>query len=160
MKLILEISKKTNDKTEIQIIKKEGSTFLLGRSDADIEISDLLCSRQHARIFENSNHQICLEDLSSKNGIYVGSQRVGILSLKAGVIFRIGAVNIKVIECFSDSILESLQFKNIEKGGGKLFAAMSEENRRKFSGLISKESQSKISRLNEILKKMKQNEKS
>lgn len=158
MKLTLEISIRVNDRSETRLIKKEGSSFLLGRSGVDIEIPDPLCSRKHARIFENSIHQICLEDLESKNGIYIGSQRVHFLPLQAGVTFRIGSVNIKVIEVFSDSSLEGFKDIGIEKGSEKLFAAMPEENRKKFSDFILNESQTHVSQLNEILKKMKQNE--
>lgn len=80
------------------------------------------------------------------------------MPLQAGVTFRIGSVNIKVIEVFSDSSLEGFKDIGIEKGSKKLFAAMPEENRKKFSDFILNESQTHVSQLNEILKKMKQNE--
>lgn len=75
MKLTLEISIRVNDRSETRLIKKEGSSFLLGRSGVDIEIPDPLCSRKHARIFENSIHQICLEIWKAKTVFTVASKR-------------------------------------------------------------------------------------
>jgi signal transduction histidine kinase len=63
---------------------------VLGRAvDADVQISDRLASRHHARIVAVDG-ALVIEDLDSHNGLFVNRERVRSRRLRAGDIIRIG----------------------------------------------------------------------
>ena len=72
--------------------KQGGEAYLIGRrEDCDVVLPyDSQISRQHARLFQKDN-QWCLQDLGSRNGTYVGKQKIeGVASIVLGQMFRIG----------------------------------------------------------------------
>lgn len=72
---------------EIHQINKVHMT--IGRADADIIISDLESSRQHARI-EVMGDRVVVRDLNSTNGTFVDEQKVAAANLENHSEFRIG----------------------------------------------------------------------
>jgi pSer/pThr/pTyr-binding forkhead associated (FHA) protein len=70
------------------------SQMIIGRSStSDIQIASNLVSRQHARLTQ-TNLGVLVDDLGSRNGVYVNSQKVrGSLRLKSGDTLTIGDEN-------------------------------------------------------------------
>jgi diguanylate cyclase (GGDEF)-like protein len=73
------------------------SEAILGRDtgcDLVLDVSDV--SRRHARIREEAGGHV-LEDLGSRNGTFVGRERVKRLTLAPGDFFRLGSVVLKYL---------------------------------------------------------------
>ncbi|MEO8215455.1 MAG: FHA domain-containing protein [Acidobacteriota bacterium] len=71
----------------------------LGRdSDADIVIEAPTVSREHARVVIDDSGQITIQDLDSKNGTFIGGQRLDETAtpLTDGDLVRLGDVELKV----------------------------------------------------------------
>jgi pSer/pThr/pTyr-binding forkhead associated (FHA) protein len=69
------------------------------REGCDIVLAyDSQVSRLHARvIFEPGLHTFYLEDTGSRNGTYVGNNRVdGRVPLKPGILFRVGRTSLRL----------------------------------------------------------------
>lgn len=64
--------------------------MIIGRLGADVAIEDSEVSRWHCAV-EISGGEIHLRDLDSRNGVYVGDQRVKSAPLQHGSEFRIGS---------------------------------------------------------------------
>jgi len=75
------------------------SQMTIGRSSsADIQVASNLVSRQHARL-TLTNLGVVVEDLGSRNGLYVNSQKVrGSYRLKSGDTLTIGDENLVLAE--------------------------------------------------------------
>jgi pSer/pThr/pTyr-binding forkhead associated (FHA) protein len=72
---------------------RSGAAYVFGRrEDCDVVLPyDSHISRHHARLYADSGGNWYLEDLSSRNGTYIGKQRVtGIASITVGQMFRMG----------------------------------------------------------------------
>ena len=68
----------------------------LGRTDAsDIRIDDETISRRHARIIWEDGIPCILDD-GSRNGIHLGEERVERMTLRDGLVFRLGGVSFLV----------------------------------------------------------------
>ena len=74
----------------------EGSASL-GRDQGDIVLQDSLTSQPHASLKINSQNQIFLTDLNSKNGTFIGSESIDEVELKEGMVFRVGGSQFEVI---------------------------------------------------------------
>jgi pSer/pThr/pTyr-binding forkhead associated (FHA) protein len=71
---------------------KQGEAYLIGRrEDCDVALTyDNQVSRHHSRLFLKDG-QWHVQDLDSRNGTYVGKQRIdGIAPLAPGQMFRMG----------------------------------------------------------------------
>lgn len=69
---------------------------VIGRTeDCDIQISDDTISRNHACIAEQGDCFV-LEDMKSRNGVFVGNRSVESVKLQAGMVLRLGNVSILV----------------------------------------------------------------
>jgi pSer/pThr/pTyr-binding forkhead associated (FHA) protein len=71
---------------------KQGEAYIFGRrEDCDVVLAhDSQISRQHARLFVEDG-QWHLQDLGSRNGTYIGKQRVdGAAPIEGGQMFRMG----------------------------------------------------------------------
>lgn len=158
MKLNLELIQEVKATKKAEILKLEGEMFIIGRENADIIVPHPLCSRSHAKIYENSEHLLCLEDLGSKNGTFLGEEKVERVILKIGDSIRIGSFELVVKDFKSNWVEKDNDLFKIEKEGDKLFKAMPESERKKFSNFIEKEEDKPVSQLNEILKRLKQNQ--
>ncbi len=76
-------------------------TFILGKDpdSADIVFQDLSVSRQHARISANEDGDITIEDLGSKNGVFVnGAKLEGAESLQSQDLVVLGTTSFLVID--------------------------------------------------------------
>jgi pSer/pThr/pTyr-binding forkhead associated (FHA) protein len=69
---------------------------VIGRANADIIVSDIQCSRQHAAL-EIMDEHVFLVDLGSTNGTYVYDQRVGRTELENRTEFEIGTTTLMLI---------------------------------------------------------------
>ncbi|MBI2889980.1 MAG: FHA domain-containing protein [Nitrospirae bacterium] len=67
-----------------------GSRTTIGRSgENEIQIIDERGSKQHARILKEDDGRFVILDLSSRNGTFVGNERIRKHSLRVGDTFRI-----------------------------------------------------------------------
>lgn len=76
-------------------------TFILGKDpdSADIVFQDLSVSRQHARISANEDGDITIEDLGSKNGVFInGAKLEGAESLQSQDLVVLGTTSFLVID--------------------------------------------------------------
>ena len=77
---------------ELRGVKELALPFVIGRShDADITISHPMVSRRHCLVFDDQG-TICLQDLGSLNGTWLGTERIMELELKNGSEFLIGSI--------------------------------------------------------------------
>ena len=67
----------------------EGRTVLGRGRDCDITVKDELLSRKHAQLLVESG-EVVIEDLDSKNGTFVGEERLETAVLRPGQSFRLG----------------------------------------------------------------------
>jgi predicted Zn finger-like uncharacterized protein len=79
-----------------RIFEIDKPRVVIGRANADIVISDIQCSRQHAAI-EIQDEHVYLVDLGSTNGTYVYEQRVGRTELENRTEFEIGTTTLMLI---------------------------------------------------------------
>jgi len=75
-----------------------GAEAVLGRSSrSEIALGDLALSRQHARFFADGLRW-CVEDLGSRNGTYINSQRIAVPTpVEVGDIITAGATVLEVL---------------------------------------------------------------
>jgi predicted Zn finger-like uncharacterized protein len=79
-----------------RIFEIDKPRVVIGRANADIIVSDIQCSRQHAAI-EVMDEHVFLVDLGSTNGTYVYDQRVGRTELESRTEFEIGTTMLMLI---------------------------------------------------------------
>ena len=79
-----------------RIFEIEKPRVVIGRANADIVVSDIQCSRQHAAI-EVQDENVFLVDLGSTNGTYVFDQRIGRAELDNRTEFEIGTTTLMLI---------------------------------------------------------------
>ncbi len=79
-----------------RIFEIDKPRVVIGRANADIVVSDIQCSRQHAAIEVQDEH-VFLVDLGSTNGTYVYDQRVGRTELESRTEFEIGTTTLMLI---------------------------------------------------------------
>jgi pSer/pThr/pTyr-binding forkhead associated (FHA) protein len=74
-----------------------GRKLIIGRdSEADIVIDDPGISRRHASIWASGRH-LFVEDLGSRNGIYVQGRRIATSLVASGDYVFLGGIPIRVI---------------------------------------------------------------
>ncbi len=79
-----------------------GGATTIGREPAnDIQIRSRFVSRAHARITGSAGGAV-IEDLESRNGIYVNSRRVSHRRLRSGDYIRIGRVQLRYLDIMED----------------------------------------------------------
>ncbi len=79
-----------------RIFEIDKPRVVIGRANADIVVSDIQCSRQHAAIEVQDEH-VFLVDLGSTNGTYVFDQRIGRTELDNRTEFEIGTTTLMLI---------------------------------------------------------------
>jgi pSer/pThr/pTyr-binding forkhead associated (FHA) protein len=79
-----------------RIFEIDKPRVVIGRANADIIVSDIQCSRQHAAI-EVMDEHVFLVDLGSTNGTYVYDQRIGRTELENRTEFEIGTTMLMLI---------------------------------------------------------------
>ena len=80
---------------EPRIVRLTESEYLVGRNrDNTIQISDLGVSGFHARIFRSAEGY-SIEDLKSRNGVWINGTRVFNANLKHGDTLRLGATDVR-----------------------------------------------------------------
>jgi hypothetical protein len=84
---------------------KAGTTHVIGRAeDCDMRLDDEGVSRQHARVVVEEG-AVVLEDLDSRNGTFVGQDKITKRTLVAEDVVRIGRATMMKF-CFLDPIEE------------------------------------------------------
>ncbi len=79
-----------------RIFEIDKPRVVIGRANADIIVSDIQSSRQHAAI-EVMDEHVFLVDLGSTNGTYVYDQRIGRTELESRTEFEIGTTTLMLI---------------------------------------------------------------
>lgn len=79
-----------------RIFEIDRPRMVIGRANADIVVSDIQCSRQHAAVEVQDEH-VFLVDLGSTNGTYVYDQRVSRMELENRAEFEIGTTTLMLI---------------------------------------------------------------
>jgi len=83
--------------------------MIAGRGDdVDIFIDDVAISRHHAKVLMKPDNRIVVEDLGSKNGTFVGQDRVERIELREGDRFQLGASTILKLT-YQDNIEQEFQ---------------------------------------------------
>lgn len=91
------------------MIRLKLGTNIIGRgSSCDIVLDDAGVSRRHARLSLRPNGLVILEDLSSTNGTFVGSDRIEKVELNDGDRFQLGDATLLKFS-FTDEFEESFQ---------------------------------------------------
>jgi two-component system cell cycle response regulator len=86
----------------------EGEAMTIGRAaDVDLMVDDTSVSRHHARVARTPEGAFYAEDLDSKNGTFLGVQRIGIALLRGGDQLQLGP-HLHVRFAIVDPIEESL----------------------------------------------------
>jgi len=87
-----------NGKQQDVIFELQGDTASIGRSsECEIQLADKYTSRTHA-FFRRENALFwIIQDLSSKQGLYINDEKVNVWPLEGGDIIRIGRTEIEVI---------------------------------------------------------------
>lgn len=67
---------------------------VIGRSDSQIRLDDPLCSRQHALLYKDSQGRLRIRDLLSRNGTFVGGERVVDELVPEGTEVRVGSTRL------------------------------------------------------------------
>ena len=83
-----------------RIFEIDKPRVVIGRANADIVVSDIQCSRQHAAI-EVMDEHVFLVDLNSTNGTYVNDQRVVRSELDNRAEFEIGTTTLMLIRSYA-----------------------------------------------------------
>jgi pSer/pThr/pTyr-binding forkhead associated (FHA) protein len=93
----------------IKLVCKEGprkgdefvvkETISIGRSQGDLQLKDAKASSLHAKIFNNNEGLVQIEDLGSSNGTVVNGSKInGPTTLKVGDLITIGKTKLEVLE--------------------------------------------------------------
>ena len=94
----------------------EAELLIIGRTeDCDIQISDDTISRNHARIVKQGDSFV-LEDLKSRNGVFANNRPIESISLRDGMVLRLGNVSILVESKNSSSLAVRLTDDRPEQG--------------------------------------------
>ncbi|MCF7958628.1 MAG: FHA domain-containing protein [Phycisphaerae bacterium] len=71
-------------------------TLIIGRRpDCDIQVPDVLVSRQHCRVVHNGQ-ALFIQDLGTPNGTYVNEERVDKVELNPGDVIKVGPIQFVV----------------------------------------------------------------
>jgi pSer/pThr/pTyr-binding forkhead associated (FHA) protein len=81
-----------------EVVRLEQARFVIGRpgGGADLEIDDPALSRRHAAL-EVMGHVVVLRDLASRNGTFVGGQRIDTATLEDRAEFRLGGTSFMLV---------------------------------------------------------------
>lgn len=90
---VLEIG--TPDGGHARLLQSGDSVVLGSGQGADIRLEDPAVSQRHCRLEVTADH-VSVEDLRSKNGVYVGAVRVGTASVLESGVFVIGRTTVVV----------------------------------------------------------------
>lgn len=83
-------------KTTVTVVCKNG-LCVIGRSDANIIVPDIMCSNRHAVLYLGPKGELRIRDLGSRNGTVVGNYSILDAKLEAGEKVFIGASSLVVL---------------------------------------------------------------
>ena len=87
---------------------------VIGRSNkCDIVIDSKHVSRQHARVFSNSDGQWFVEDLGSSNGTFVNGERVKSCPISRADVIEIGQASLSFSPLIEQATVHSVEAPNI-----------------------------------------------
>ncbi len=112
-----------------------GRELLLGRDpscDVVLDADDV--SRRHARVREEADHHL-VEDLGSKNGTFVGGERVAVRALAHGDLLRLGSVVLRYLAADDLETLYHVEMKRLADEDAVTGLAL----RRVFAEALSRE---------------------
>ena len=87
----------TQDNGNLKIALRDAITTIGREPGNDIQIRSRFVSRQHARIVSNASG-VYIEDLGSRNGLTVNTQRVSRQRLRSGDFIRIGRTQLNYLD--------------------------------------------------------------
>ena len=92
--MVAQIAFSTNG-TPPTLLTLTESEYLVGRqAENNIKISDLGVSGFHARIFRGGEGYM-IEDLKSRNGVFINGSKVTMSPLRSGDTIRMGSTDVK-----------------------------------------------------------------
>ena len=80
------------------VFEKEAAMCVIGRQDADLELSDARCSKQHAVLFQSPDGRLALRDLGSTNGTLINGKKVMEATLGVGDRIGIGSFVLSLLQ--------------------------------------------------------------
>lgn len=99
----LTITEARSDRT--QTVELDPKGMILGRSPrCDVFLDSDQVSRRHASIFQDPFERWILEDLDSRNGTWVGAERVRAVAVVAGQQVRIGPFTLRLLQEIDEQI--------------------------------------------------------
>ncbi|MDP6962613.1 MAG: FHA domain-containing protein, partial [Planctomycetota bacterium] len=113
-----------------QVIQVNSDVAIIGRGqDCDVCVNDPLASRHHCRI-ELVDNQVYLVDLDSRNGSWVGGNRIDRHMFVGSDILRIGSTTIKLHNGFEQRLdaIESTQIQQMSRHQQALRTMLSSVN--------------------------------
>ncbi len=85
-----------NNRDHQKVIPLKTGKLVIGRRpDCDVQIPDLLVSRQHCRVSQN-DQSVFVQDLSTPNGTYVNRERIEKVELAPGDVIAVGSIQFTV----------------------------------------------------------------
>ncbi len=103
MKLTVELTVTTSDKTKKYLMNPKG--ILLGRApECDVVLDSERISRQHARIYQDPFDRWIVEDLGSRNGVWVSGQRIEARAVVPGEKMTIGPFTLCLTQSLDSEI--------------------------------------------------------
>ncbi len=100
-----------------QVVSLDGDTITLGRGlDCEIRLDDPLASRHHCRL-ERLGKDVFLVDLGSRNGTWLGNEKVDRVVITASDVVRIGSTTFRIAGGLADRLasMESTQTQEIPR---------------------------------------------
>lgn len=86
-----------------QIFEVSRQQCVIGRQGADVVLPDPGCSRRHAMLYEGPQGELRVMDLHSTNGTYIDKERVIDRQIVPGVILRMGAMMVAIVDYVGSS---------------------------------------------------------
>lgn len=101
-----------------RLVSYQGSHFVVGRKNSNLNVDDARCSQQHFVLFQGAGKRLWLKDLASTNGTKVNGSRVKETVLSKRDEIRFGSSLAVVLEFEAtkqDENLKPLDGKTLQK---------------------------------------------
>ncbi|MFN0051442.1 MAG: FHA domain-containing protein [Planctomycetales bacterium] len=126
-------------------------TMIVGRSSENaLYVPDITVSRRHAEVTVNGG-KVTIRDLDSRNGTFLGNERIGFTAIGTGQRVRFGRVSFVLSQSHSSQMLADVEFETethrgpvLSREAKLLLAKLSEARCRVFDWLVEGNTEKKI----------------